>query len=312
MNDTSTRNIKVLVVCSGNSGKTASFVLEQVESLRNRGIKVEIFSVLGKGLRGYLRNLKPLKLKIKSFRPDIIHAHYGMSALLSNLQRTVPVVSTYHGSDINNKKNYAFSRLAMCLSRYNIFVSEINCNRAGLTKNVSVLACGVDSELFVPLEKMIARQQLNWSIDKKYVLFAGAYDVRVKNAELALQSIQLLPDTELIELKGYSREKIVVLMNAADVCLMTSHTEGSPQFIKEALACNRPVVSVDVGDVANLIGNVQNCKLVSREPADIAREIAILFNEQQSNGRVKISALGLELDTVALKLIDIYKQVLKQ
>ena len=242
MNDSGTRNIKVLVVCSGNSGKTASFVLEQVESLRNRGVKVEIFSVHGKGVWGYLRNLSPLRKKIESFRPNIIHAHYGMSALLSNLQRKVPVVSTYHGSDINNKKNYAFSRLAMSLSEFNIFVSEKNYNKAGLARNISVLACGVDSELFIPMDKTIARQQLNWSIDKKYVLFAGAFDVKVKNAELAIQSIQLIPDTELIELKGYSREEIVLLLNAADVCLMTSHTEGSPQFIKEALACNRPVV----------------------------------------------------------------------
>lgn len=311
MDDSGLINIKVLVVCSGNSGKTAPFVLEQVESLRRKGISVEIFSVIGKGVSGYLGNLKPLIKMIESFRPDIIHAHYGMSALLSNLQRKVPVVSTYHGSDINNKRNFLFSRLAMFFSKYNIFVSELNSKKLNLTKKVSVLACGVDSELFVPMEKQTARQLLKWSADKKYVLFAGAFDVEVKNAELAKQSVILLPDTELVELKAYSREEVVLLMNAADVCLLTSHSEGSPQFIKEALACNRPIVSVAVGDVPYLIGNVRNCKLVNSNPAEIANVITNLSKSQKSNGRERISDLGLDLDTVVIKLIDIYKQVLK-
>ena len=116
--------MKILVVASFNKGRFAPFILEQAEALKDAGCQIEYYGLQGKGLNGYLKNLPSLKRKIKEFQPDIVHAHYGLSGLFANLQRRIPVVATYHGSDINDPKVLRFSKMAMRLSAWNIFVSR--------------------------------------------------------------------------------------------------------------------------------------------------------------------------------------------
>ena len=105
--------MRILVVASYNKGCFAPFVNEQAEALMRAGCEVEFFGVQGKGLKGYLNNLPLLKKRIKEFSPNVIHAHYGMSGLLANLQRKVHLVTTYHGSDINDKRILPFSKIWM-------------------------------------------------------------------------------------------------------------------------------------------------------------------------------------------------------
>ncbi len=319
--------MKLLIVCSKNSGRIAPFITDQAEALVRVGISVDYFTIVGKGLRGYLRNLLLLKKKIKEFNPDIIHAHYGLSGLLANLQRKIPVVTTYHGSDINNPKVLIFSRLAIRLSAYNIFVSEKMTpkSRPHLSpllkermeevdirrKKHSLVPCGVDVELFKPVDKFSAREQLNLEQDKKYILFAGSFTNRVKNPELAKQSVNQIENAELLELKGYTREQVALLMNAVDCVLMTSFTEGSPQFIKEAMACNCPVVSVPVGDVPEVIKDVEGCFVTSYTPADVAQKLKLALKfGQRTEGRKRIVELGLGAERVAIKIIGVYEKVI--
>src|ERR1035437_2616753 len=138
--------MKVLIVCSGHSGKISPFITEQVNSLIALGVEADYFFVNQKGIPGYLRERRHMMLKIKSLNPDLIHAHYGLSGLLANLQRKVPVVTTYHGSDINSGAIYPFSRVCMVLSKYSIFVSEKNLKKAGLKNRRSLIPCGVDTD----------------------------------------------------------------------------------------------------------------------------------------------------------------------
>ena len=130
--------MKVLVVASFNKGSYAPFVVEQAKALDSQGCDVDFYGLMGKGLKGYLRNLPQLKRKIKAFRPDVIHAHYGLSGLLANLQRRVPVVTTFHGSDINDRKILRLSKMAMRLSAWNIFVSEKTVAIAKAKRNCSL------------------------------------------------------------------------------------------------------------------------------------------------------------------------------
>jgi len=230
-----------------------------------------------------------------------------LSGLLANLQRAIPVVTTYHGSDINEAKVYPFSRLCMMLSAYNIFVSEKNKTKAALKKKSSLIPCGVDIDLFKPIEKLIARQSMNLAVDKKYILFAGAFKNAVKNAVLAQDAISLLSDVELIELKGFTRVQVSQLMNAVDAVLLTSFTEGSPQFIKEAMACNCPIVSVPAGDVADVINTIEGCFISTYEPKDVSEKLqkALSFGKS-TKGRFRIIELGLGAETVAKKIQVIY------
>lgn len=302
--------MKILILCSKNSGRIAPFITDQVEALQKAGVVCEYFTVEGKGVKGYLRNFIPMMRKIREFQPDIIHAHYGLSGLLANLQRKVPVVTTYHGSDINNPKVLRYSKVSIILSAWNIFVSHRNIQLAGVKRKFSLIPCGVDTDIFRPIERKQVREKLDLSESDHIVLFAGAFDNPVKNPELAKEALAKVPDARLMEMKGYSRVQVAELMNAADVCLMTSHSEGSPQFIKEAMACGCPIVSVDVGDVAEILEGVEGCRIADKNAKDVALKIEqVLIENKRTNGYKKIKNSGYEATVVAEKIQNVYQNI---
>lgn len=302
--------MKVLFVASFNKHRFAPFVVEQAEALRRAGCDVEFFGVQGKGVKGYLKALPLLKQRIKAYHPDVIHAHYGLCGLLAGLQRRVPVVTTYHGSDINLKKNRPFSRIAMSLSKYNIFVSRKTMEIASPKKKYALIPCGIDLSDSQLTSKQEARARMHLDEDKKYVLFAGAFNNAVKNAPLAQEAVALLPDVILMELKGYSREQVNLLMCAADAFLMTSISEGSPQVVKEAMACGCPIVSVDVGDVSERIMGLEGCYLAERTPEEVAEKLkkALSF-DGRTDGRQRLVEQKMTNEFVASALKMIYESV---
>jgi len=303
--------MKILIVASFNKGFFAPFILEQSAALEQLGHTVHYFGIQGQGMWGYVKNYKCLMHTIQDYNPDVIHAHYGLSGLLSVLQRRVPVVTTFHGSDINNRKVLPFSRLAMKLSAFTIFVSQKNVDIARPTEKFALLPCGVNTDNFRMLSKHNARLQLHLDATKTYVLFAGSFSNSVKNPELAQKAIALLKNVELIELKGYSRVEVNYLMHAVDAALMTSHSEGSPQFIKEVMACGCPLVSVDVGDVKEVIFNIDGCYIAERDEKDIANKLEQAFSfKGKTEGRKRIVKLGLTNEIVAEKLEQIYQDIL--
>jgi glycosyltransferase involved in cell wall biosynthesis len=306
--------MKILTVASNNSGKFSPFVIEQAESLRRLGIEIECFGITGKGIYGYLCNRKRLIKVIKELNPDIIHAHYGLSGLLANLQRKIPVITTFHGSDIHSGGYLLLlSRLCMKLSVHNIFVSKSLFDIAGYKKgNCNIIPCGVSIDLFYPISKIEARKQLNWTSEEKYILFAGSFANKIKNGILAKRVVDMVERSHLIELKGYTRKEVNLRMNACDMLLMTSFREASPMVIKEAMACNKPVVTVKVGDVEEVIGNTPGyfiCK--SYQAVEIAVNIhKALDFKGDTTGRQRISQLKLSLEEVAERVKQIYDDIL--
>ena len=243
----------------------------------------------------------------------VVHAHYSLSGLLANLQRCVPVVTTYHGSDINKKNVLPFSKMTMRFSAWNIFVSQKTLTIAKPKKRFSLLPCGIDISESQLTEKTVARQRMGMSLTKKYILFAGAFDNRVKNAPLAIEATSLIHEdnVELLELKGYKRDEVTLLMCAADVFLMTSFSEGSPQVIKEALACGCPIVSVDVGDVMERVAGVEGCVVVASDAQSIADAIRCAFTfEGKTKGRDAIFRDGLTNFQVASEILRVYNSII--
>lgn len=324
--------MRVLVVCRYKphlTGHAAPFIIEQYKALQSVGtleskaldaahsdaerLEVELFPLK----ENYLKQWKALRKKIRERKPDVIHAHYGLTCLVANMvTREVPVVSTYHGSDINHPKVRMLSKIAIGLSAWNIFVSKRNMSLAGATdgEKCSIVSCGISLSEEQLQSRTEARNALGWKADEKKVLFAGAFDNAVKDPELAKAAVALLEGVEIIELKGYSREEVNRLMCAANCLLMTSKTEGSPQVTKEAMACGCPIVSVDVGDVAERTEGVSGCFVVkSREPRDIAEALkkALTFNGR-TNGREKILEAGLTNEQVAKRIIAIYEDIINK
>jgi len=303
--------MKILVVGSLNShaGKFAPFIVEQAEALTAAGCEIEYFGINGKGIAGYLKQLPKLRKVIRKKQIDIVHAHFGLSCLLCCLQRIVPVVSTYHGSDINNPKIRKFSKVAMTLSAWNVFVSQRTLDIVAPKKKYSLIPCGVNlpkEQAFLPDMSHVLKP------GKKHVLFAGAFDNKVKDSALAKEVCALLPDVQLIELKGYNRDEVNALMYACDTFLMTSKTEGSPQVVKEAMVCGCPIVSTDVGDVVERTEGLEGCYVAkTREPDELAEllEKALAFGKR-TDGLAFVVKAGLVNDLVAKKLIEIYKYIL--
>ena len=194
--------MKLLVIASDKGGHFVPFIEEQIAALEARGVQIVRYGVTGKGITGYLRELPALRRLIHAERPDIIHAHYGLCGLLANLQRMVPVVTTYHGSDINEPNILRFSKIAMRLSAYNIFVSQRNVTLAlspnslityRLKKRYTLLPCGVNipqpwSEMQTQrVEQLTLNQWVQGKLNAgvKHVLFAGAFNNAVKEPELS-------------------------------------------------------------------------------------------------------------------------------
>ncbi len=307
--------MKVLIVASHTTGNFSPFVMEQVESLSKLGIEFDYFGISKKGITGYLQSYRSLMQKVQQCNPDLIHAHYGLSGLLANFQRKVPVITTFHGSDIHSKGLLQLlSKICMHLSAFNIFVSKRIYEMAKYEKNnYEILPCGTDIKTFFECPQDEARKILGWEQEAKSVLFAGAFANKVKNYALAHEAVLRINGCRLIELKGYDRLTVNLLMNACDCLLMTSEREASPMVIKEAMVCGCPIVSVDVGDVKEVILGTENCFIARKEPKDIANKLSqVLACKERTDGRKRIIQLGLELSVVAQRIQAIYNDVSKR
>jgi glycosyltransferase involved in cell wall biosynthesis len=306
---------RVLFVCSGNHSRLPVFILDQKKELEKRGFYVDMFVIEGKGMTGYLGNWRALRKKIVSGNFQLVHAHFGLSGLLACLQRTTPVVITYHGCDLNNRKHRSFSRIAHRLSSRGIVVSERLLAYLDDKARCSVIPCGVDMDVFQPMDRSVARNALakakgsRFDENKKYILFSSTFDRPVKNPSLAIEAVKSLgKDFELIEFRDYHDKDVVFLFNACDVLLLTSHTEGSPQVVKEAMACNRPVVTTDVGDVRTIIKETAGCFISAPEKTEIANNIIMALQFKHTNGRDVIGD-SYNNEVLITRVIDVYNSI---
>jgi glycosyltransferase involved in cell wall biosynthesis len=188
-----------------------------------------------------------------------------------------------------------------------------------LSSKATILPNGVDTEFFRPMDMSECRSRLGWSLESKIVLFNASYAVNKanKNPELAQRTMvcasSLVPGIIMKTMSKNTRDEVRLMLNAADCLLVTSLHEGSPNVVKEAMACNLPVVSVNCGDVAERLRRVVPSALCDYDPQALARAIAgIVSRSVRSNGREEIEAQGLSAYTVAERLIQLYYTVLQQ
>ena len=307
--------MKVLIVCSHRyyapyTDYVAPFIYEQMQGLKTHGCEFRICFVRGGGAKSYLKACRDIRKVIKEYQPDLIHAHYGLCGVVANMQRKVPVVCTYHGSDINEKNVRKLSMIAIRLSRCNIFVSQKLYDIAGHPTKSIVIPCSVDVNHFRYMDKLVCRKQLGMDANRIYILFSKEFADEVKNYPLAKAAVEGLNcDAELLEFYGYTREQVPLLYNAVDCGLLTSFTEGSPQFVKEAIACGCPVVSTDVGDAKEVIDGVENSYICSYEIDDVIQKL----QKAISIGHLRETHLNQKYihENIVKKILEIYQQVCK-
>lgn len=298
------------------------FVTEQGEAIRALGNEVEFFLVRG----NYVKAVGALKKKIREFKPDIVHAHFGLSAITAELQGLVPVVTTFHNGETHNWHVNLMSSLMSLRAKHVIYVAphirEMSYFKA---RNYSIIPCGVTLEDCFLMEKAEARQRLGWDPEKKYVMFGGAFSDTRKNYALLKDAVALMDgDIECIEMRGLTREQCVLRMNAADVFALPTKNEGSPQALKEAMACNCPIVATDVADIKHLLGDLPGHYVLPNKKGNAAwwkgdehsaEELAELLKkalafEGRTKGRERIVELGYTNELVAKQIVKIYEQIL--
>ncbi|MBQ9893652.1 MAG: glycosyltransferase family 4 protein [Bacteroidales bacterium] len=310
--------MNVLIVHSGNAvsdSQEYTFVREQGDALTDLGVHVSYFSVVGKGAKGYLSALPKLKQAIKDNRIDLIHAHYGLCGTLCVLQRTVPVIITFHNGETLTTKGRILSSIAARFSAHNIFVAQhIHDKLLSIPDGYSILPCGIDLKKLPLCEKTDSARELGLPQDRPNILFGGSFSNERKNYPLAKEAVSLLPfPVNLIELKGYSRSQVNKLLCGCDLFLLPTKSEGSPQVVKEAMACNCPIVATGVADIPELLSGVSQSYVTGFDAVEIARCIEkIIQAGERSDGRQKIDTMKLDNPEVAKQLIAIYQDVLNK
>ncbi len=304
--------MRVLIVCSGNHAHgVSSFIKEQGDSLVNLGVEVEYFLIKGKGVLGYLNNYMPLRKRLGSKKYDLLHAHHGLSGMLIVLQRNIPTIVTFHGGDIDQRTHWIFSFLTNRMADKSIYVHPRQPEKLFDKYERSIIPCGIDLNVFQQKDRKSARGILGLDLEKQYILFASSFTGRPeKNYPIALKAVNGLGDNiEMLELRGYNREEVSTLFSAVDLLLVTSSRETGPLVVKEALACNCPVVSTDVGDVASVISGVEGCFITELKVEAISAAINRALNhEAEVEGRHKV--IKFDLVPTAKRVLATYKSVL--
>jgi glycosyltransferase involved in cell wall biosynthesis len=226
---------------------------------------------------------------------------------------------TYRGSDLNPNRSRGWlresvgtllSQIAALRAARIICVSNQLKDKLWWRRDlVSVIPTGVDMTLFYPRDLQEARRELGWGQEERVVLF-NAGDPICKRLDLARAAVQfaesLSGKIRFAALDGnVPPNYIPLMMNAADCLLLTSDWEGSPNVVKEAIACNLPVVSVDVGDVRERLERVRPSLIVPREARAIGKAISEMLRQgQRSNGRESASDLASEV--VSQRIVTLY------
>jgi teichuronic acid biosynthesis glycosyltransferase TuaC len=303
------------------------FVQRQIESLRREGVRCDVLYIRGYlGFQVYplaalwfLLNRSGLRRKYR-----LIHAHAGETALVVSALTGVPKIASYCGDDILGKadSNGVFSRRAE-LRRWLIKQSARFCTLT-ITKSQematvlpsstrednSVVPNGINELEFRPMDRAEARQKLGWDQGEQIVAFVATrpHEPR-KRLDLARAAVAeaecVVGPIRLFVAENVAPDDLPTVMNAADGMLLTSRMEGSPNAVKEALMCNLPVVSTDVGDVAELLSDITNSAVCIDTPIALGGALArILQTGERSNGRDMRAAL--KQSAIAERVLGIY------
>lgn len=309
--------MKVVFVASGNKtvGGVSAFVQSQFDSLKEEGLDMIMFPVVGHGAKAHLMAAWKLRKLIRKEKPDIVHAHYSVcgyvAAIATFFLKPKVVVSILGSFPKENRKLKIVRFFIKHVWDSTLVKSQRTANQLGL--NLPVVPNGVNLEQFHIVDQHNARVACHFEDGKKYVIWCSNPSRYEKRFPLAQKSVALLNDADVILFPVYDHphNDVVRYMCAADALLLTSISEGSPNVIKEAMACNCPIVSTDVGDVRWVTEDVEGTYVAAdNKPETISECIkkALVFNKR-TKGRDAIVGKGLTSDNIAKRIIAVYNNL---
>lgn len=319
---------KVLFVASGNkkgAGVVSSFVQSQFDSLKAEGLDMVLFPVKGRGWRGYLKAVFALRKMVKRERPDIIHAHYSTCGFVASLaclgmRKRPKILVSILGSFPTRGAKWRRVRFAI-QHLWDGALTKSERTRDQLGLELPVIPNGVNLDVFQLMDHAEARKKVGFEANCKYIIWCSNPERVEKNwplAEAAVKQLQITNNKlqiSLVSVFNKTPQEVCTYMNAADCLLLTSDSEGSPNVIKEAMACNCPIVTTDVGDVRERLANLDGCYVVqSQEPRVKSQEVAEALEKalefgERTEGRKRIIEDRLDIKQIAKRIIEVYEQV---
>lgn len=322
--------MRVLFLYRGkNEAGDNRVVVTQGKSLEAAGVEIEYFPLTGRGPGTYFRALSAIRKRLRSSEADLIHAHYGFSgfaAWMASGRR--PVIVSFMGSDLlgshsrgggKTPGSWLMSQLNILLARFCYSLSIVK--SAGMQKRLlkntpsAVIPNGVDLDIFKLVDRLEARRLLNLDRDEFIVLFPAIRNNPEKNFTLASEAAGSLEEKgfRLLEVNSAGREEMSMLFNAADMLLVTSFHEGSPNVVKEAMACGCPVVSTAVGDIPWLFGDAPGHYLPGFDAREVSAAIQAAAKFRRDSrftaGRERIMETGLDSVTIAGIIMSHYSRL---
>lgn len=306
-----------------------SFVRTQVEALKQAGVEVELLVLAGQPRKLiYPKGILQLRQRLADRSIDLVHAHFSYVGMVARTQWKVPVVVTYHGDDllgtvVNEKGEHSrFSEAMVVAGQWlartvdaSIVQSQEMAAKLAPNKRVYIVPHEVDFETFHPVDKASARNRLGLDPHKKYLLFAANPKTLVKHFSLAQAAadrvIQADPDVELLVVYKETQDRLSLYMNAADALVFPSFQEGSPNIVKQAMACNLPIVATDVGDVRDVISKTPGCYICPPDAAAFAQRLQqVLARCERTQGREQIR--HFDRPVVTRRIIEVYEETLQR
>ena len=275
-------------------------IQDQLDELRRRGVEVDLLYVdRYKGILGYVQAAwKLFLLSFQRRRYNLVHAYYGHCGLLARLQCRCPIVVTFLGSDLLSRRDRAIGK-AVSKVADGVIVQSEEMKRIAERDDASIIPFGVKFEALRPYPMEDARRELGLALDEKLVLFPWNPARPVKRFDLIQEAVRIVQQrydqVRLISVFDQPHETVAKYMNACDVMVLASEHEGSPMALREAMACNLPIVSVDVGDVRQIIENTEGCYLCKREPSDIAEKLGLVFERGGRTSGAVLSGRQMQL-----------------
>jgi teichuronic acid biosynthesis glycosyltransferase TuaC len=289
-----------------------AFVSQQVMQLRRFGHTVDVVFI-----RGYESKLNygigavEVLRRTSRITYDVVHSHYGYSAFPASFRRRAPLVITLHGSDVlgNKYERLCTQGIARVADAVIVVSEEMRRRVPGI-----VIPCGVDLDIFKPYNRDGARARLGWPKDGYLILFPFDPSRLVKRYDLARAAVEKLVrdgvNAELVTVFNMANSEMPWCYSAADALLVCSDREGSPTSVKEALACNLPVVATDVGDIREILNGVVGTRICSQEVGAIARNLREILDTPRSGefqGRIAMARYDQAL--TVRRIVDVYTDV---
>lgn len=290
------------------------FIKEQIDSLNEIGNQNDVYFINARelGQKEYFRHIKKINAMSKKY--DLIHCHhiYTIIPYLFSFSGKPYIVSLLN--EINGIATKSLYLSAIVTAKRIIYKHDYKTD----IKKMVYVPNGVNIDFFVPLDKELSKKTIGLNAEKKYALFVSAsgpalkrkrYDKFEKLLELLKQKgIELQP----LILAGVKRENVPFYFNASELLILTSDSEGSPNAVKEAMSCNLPVVSTDVGNVKRMLDGCNSSFVAeSNTPEELADLAYKSLQVKVHNERDVLIQKKLDMKSVAIKLTDLYNEVIK-